>query len=423
MKVLISGLVVVALLIPAKAFTQDSSGVKLDLLKSPSSPASQLLSFSTSDIEKPTDLSSFMLSVQSSSASYTKLPSNYAIDIAPFWLFRTKTDFTTTGNAGLNSTKFKDYFKQSLVISIAIKNPDSSFNEFKASSTYGGLGIKFALFRPHYSKENEKILYSITQKQIRINKAVSSYIETKEKTDPKYKALDAQRTAIVNRIRDENPSETDFASAIIKEEEDTTSTLYRNKIETQELFQIWKNETLEIDDFKKMLVDSLSKEVAKFDGARVGFSWDLAGGISGEFRNKRFNSSKIFNSGIWTTVGYSSEKSGSFLGLARLLYNPDQIYAQDNATNAFGDISTFDAGFRYIYTKSKFSCSAEAIYRSILSSSAIDPSWKLVLNVDYAIASNQKLIFSFGRNFDGTLTKDGNLIAALTVLLGFGNIR
>jgi hypothetical protein len=47
----------------------------------------------------------------------------------------------------------------------------------------------------------------------------------------------------------------------------------------------------------------------------------------------------------------------------------------------------------------------------------------VVANADYALAANQKLIFSFGRNFDGTITKEGNLVAALTVLFGFGTSR
>ncbi len=47
----------------------------------------------------------------------------------------------------------------------------------------------------------------------------------------------------------------------------------------------------------------------------------------------------------------------------------------------------------------------------------------LVFNADYAIWKNQKLTFSFGKNFDGAISKGGNLIAALTFLAGFGNKR
>ena len=46
-----------------------------------------------------------------------------------------------------------------------------------------------------------------------------------------------------------------------------------------------------------------------------------------------------------------------------------------------------------------------------------------MFNIDYAILKNQKLTFSFGKNYDGTTTKDGNLIATLGMVFGFGNKR
>ena len=82
-------------------------------------------------------------------------------------------------------------------------------------------------------------------------------------------------------------------------------------------------------------------------------------------------------------------------------------------------------GFRYILggTQSKFNASLEAVYRSYLSDFEADNSWRLMLNLDYAIVKNQKITFSFGKNYDGTTTKDGNLVAALGTVFGFGNKR
>jgi hypothetical protein len=173
-------------------------------------------------------------------------------------------------------------------------------------------------------------------------------------------------------------------------------------------------------------LDKQIQDIASsFQTARVGFTWEFAGGASSEFANKRFDASRLYNAGIWTTVGYTDTTYGAGLFLARLLHNPDKIFAKDNITNAFANITTFDAGLRYIYLKpqGKFSASVEAIYRSALTANTIDPSWRLVLNAEYAIWANQKLTFSFGRNFDGTVSKDGTLIAALNFLTGFGNRR
>jgi hypothetical protein len=39
------------------------------------------------------------------------------------------------------------------------------------------------------------------------------------------------------------------------------------------------------------------------------------------------------------------------------------------------------------------------------------------------VLKNKRLTFTFGRDFDSTITKGGNLIAAFTLLAGFGNKR
>jgi hypothetical protein len=59
----------------------------------------------------------------------------------------------------------------------------------------------------------------------------------------------------------------------------------------------------------------------------------------------------------------------------------------------------------------------------VLTKNTIDPSWRWVLNAEYDIGNNQRLTFFFGRAFNGTTTKDGNVIAALNFLKGLGNRR
>ena len=63
--------------------------------------------------------------------------------------------------------------------------------------------------------------------------------------------------------------------------------------------------------------EEMKKEVSKFQLTRTGFTLDISGGISGEFYNKSFDQGKIYNAGIWTTMGYTTEKSGAFLGIVR----------------------------------------------------------------------------------------------------------
>ncbi|RLJ80518.1 hypothetical protein [Pedobacter alluvionis] len=408
----------------AKNDDKEIKQVKFDLLKAPSSPASALLGFAVSDIEKPTDLSDFMLSLQSATSSYTKLPSSYAIDIAPFYLFRNKgADFSTTGKNGLQSTKFKDYLRQSFVVSLALRNPDSAFNNFKPTSTYGALGLKFSIIRPQYNTETKQKLNSIYEKQRALLMIYKIGLEEKRKS-ARYELLGIRNIYLLDSISHlPYLTEEEKKAHAVAMMEDTSSEFAKNELEKSELNKGFKKEIqAELAKQSKLEAD-LQEEAKTFTGNREGLSVDIAGGLSTEFREKRFDNSKIFNSGVWTTFGYNWANGSSILGLARYLYNPDEIFALDNLKNNIGNISTFDTGLRFVFTKNKFGGGAEALYRSILSSATVKPSWRVVANADYALSDNQKIIFSFGRNFDGTVTKNGNLVAALTVLFGIGTNR
>lgn len=401
----------------ANAQSEIDTTIKVDLLRAPSSPASNLLGIATSDIDKPTDVSAFMLSLQSASTNFTKLPSNYAVDIAPYWFFKNakKGDITTEG---FRKSSGKDVFKQTLVVSFAFRNPDSTETDLNGRSTYGGLGFKFSILRGKYDATTNKALDNIKALQdIKLRKLGKKMQEYKESTDPEIVELRRKRKAMLKGATPEAIAEI------------MNSDAYKqiDRALDEKLKAIAESDFTSTDSLQaNSELDRAIQQIASaFQTARVGWTWDVSGGASAEFRDKRFDNSKLYNAGLWTTIGYTDSMAGSGLLLLRLLHNPDRVFAKDNAPSEIDDILTFDAGVRYIYSRSqsKFSASLEAIYRSILTSDTVDPSWRLVFNADYALWPNQKLTFSFGRNFDGTISKGGNLIAALTFLAGFGNKR
>ena len=392
-----------------RGFAQEE-GVTLDLLKAASSPAANILGFAVSDIERPTDLSSLMLSLQSASNTFNALPSNYAIDLAPYFLFSKKT-FTTTD---LNNTDFGSVFRQTFIISLGIRNVDSVLDNFKAENTYAGIGFKFSIIRPKYIEEDAAILESIHANARAVNLANQKAIqEYKKYQDPQVRYLDERRREILR---------THTVDQILAMQEDSTSEL--KALDRQLSFLMQNLTQKDSAEYKQQLLDKIQQDAAKFTATRQGFSMEISGGLGSEFINKQFNNARLFNAGIWTSLGYTC-KDLTVLGLLRWLHNPDRIFAKDNMPNQIADISTFDGGFRLMYAPkaTRFTASLETIYRSILSTETIDPSWRLIFNADYALFKNQKLTFSFGRNFDGTLSRDGNLVAALTFLAGFGNKR
>ena len=400
------------------AQTEIDTTIKVDLLKAPSSPASNLLGMATSDIDKPTDVSAFMLSLQTATNSFNKLPSNYAVDIAPYWFFKNskKGDITTEG---FRKSSGKDVFKQTLVISFAFRNPDSTETDLNGRSTYGGLGFKFSIFRGNYDTVTNKALADIKALQdIKLRNLGKKMAEYVASTDSVIIDLDKKRKNLLKGFKLKSPEERARIMTEVNQIGDQRA---------EKLKEIAESDFSTADSVlaNSELDKAIQQIAASFQTARVGWTWDIAGGASTEFRNKNFGNSKLYNAGLWTTIGYTDTVYGAGLLLLRVLHNPDRIFAKDNAASDIDDILTFDAGLRYIYSKpqSKFGASLEAIYRSVLTSGTIDPSWRLIFNADYAIWPNQKLTFSFGRNFDGTITKDGNLIAALTFLTGFGNKR
>lgn len=398
---------------------QKNISEEFDLLKAPISPASNLLGFSQSDIDKPTDVSAFMTSLQTATNSFSQLPSNYAIDIAPYWLFK-KNSLGDISTKGLSNSYGQKVLKQTLVLSFAVKNTDSVSNNFNPESTYAAMGFRFSIYRGNYDSTTVSQLRKIAilqQEKLTLMKKNQTLVY-----DNLPQEIDSLKQARKNIFagfdtKDESKDNLLLGELLLKKATKLDS-IIGAKIE------ILLDDNKDAEQFTK--IDSRIKELAgKFQLARVNFTWDIAGGISAEFRNKNFNNSKVYNTGVWTTFGYTWEKSGSLLGLVRYLYNPDKVFALDNQVNEIDNISTLDAGIRYIFGKSqsKFNCSIEAIYRSALSQDSINSSWRFIANADYAILKNQKLTFSFGRNYDGTTTKDGNLIAALGLVVGFGNNR
>ena len=417
-------ILIVILLTKTIAFAQNdnqtsNSAQEYDLLKAPVSPASNLLGFAQSEIDKPTDISEFMVSLQSASNSYTQLPSNYAIDIAPYWLLKSKNlgDITTSG---LSTSSGKNVIPQSLVLSFAIKNVDSTSLNFNKDNTYAGFGFKFSIYRGEYDTDTKKSLAKIKNLQEVKLKAMNKNLDNSlEKLAEEIADLEKARKDVFKGIdfNDESEDNLKLIELLNKKAE-------KMNLEIEQKMEALLN-TSEINKEITTIDDEIKKEASKFQLTRIGFTWDIAGGISGEFYNKSFNQGKIYNAGIWTTMGYTTEKSGAFLGIARYLYNPERIFALDNSTNEFNSVATFDTGFRYILGESqaKLNASLEAIYRSYFTESEADNSWRLMFNIDYAILKNQKLTFSFGKNYDGTTTKDGNIIAALGMVFGFGNKR
>lgn len=386
----------------SQSVLQDS--VELNLLNAPANPAFNLMGISPSSVERPTDLNSFRVSIQNATNSFTKLPSNYAVEFSPASIFGRKSQTLQK----FNSSKFSDVFWQSFSVSVAVAtaNKDDKETNDTSSFTKLGFGLKVSLVRPHWTATT-------------VNKIDSFYYFLKLTNDEYIKLADPvfrsneKLQAVEKKMADPNTA-ADQIPALVKMQGEIRQSII-NGLK---------------DSLQQSALAKASADLKAYSNGlkieRRGAFLDLASGIALDFPDNRFNYSMVSKAGAWLTGGYENGNKGfSILAIGRYLFQPDKIYADDSAKIKSADISTFDFGGRLLCTalKGKFNIGAEAVYRSVLNDNVIPASWRLVLNAEYDVGFNQKLTFSLGKNFDGTVNKSGNIIAALNFIRGFGSSK
>jgi hypothetical protein len=398
----ITALVIAGLCFHITFAQEDPAGAQqgVDLLKAPSSPASQLLNIAPSAIERPTDLSSFWLSITNSTSNLTKVPTNYAFDISPAALFGRPISLKD-----LSATNTREVMRQSFVLSAGIRTDEDTINDL--SFYKSAVGFKVSFVRPAWTAETNRNYKTLVGIQRRITDAVEDISISIEDTEPLKSKLEERDSILRASGRD---------SEAYKKADAEFNELRQQVLET----------ALSNDATLHALKENLKVKAREFKIVRRGWFLDLAGGVSFQFPTNELGYSLVDRSGAWLTGGHEGgDKKLSVLAIARYLYQPEKIFADPSGTIPNKNISTFDAGTRVLYStdKDQFSFSFESMYRSVLTNSIVDPSWRLVFSVEYDIGFNQKISFNFGRDFDGTTQKGGTLIGWLNFIAGFGNKR
>lgn len=382
--------------------------IELNVLNAPSNTAFNLMGISPSAIDRPTDLNNFKLSIQNASNSFTKFPSDYAVEFSPASLFNASNQTLKL----FNSTRFKDVFWQSFGISIGFtkSNIEDKDSGDSTAFTKTGFGIKFSIIRPRWKSSivaKVDTFYDLQAKALTAYNTLSSkFIEG----DPSLLALDRDLVTTA-QLPAQTPGRTERILSLINLKKLVRDSL--SKVLVDSLFP--KSAFLKAANILKEYTKGLKIE-------REGGFLDFASGLALDFPDSRFNYSLVSKAGVWLTGGYENGNKGLSIALiARYLFQPDKIFADENNILKSDDISTFDAGGKLSLSafKGKFTMGTEFIYRSVLNN-VIPSSNRLVFNTEYDVGFNQKLTLALGKNFDGTITKGGNLIAALNYIKGFG---
>ncbi|MCS3867982.1 hypothetical protein J3D55_000898 [Chryseobacterium ginsenosidimutans] len=390
--------------------------VSPELLQAPASPASNLLGVANSEINKPTDVATLMVGLQNLSFNFIEKGS-FSVDVAPYWISPNKSDKSIS-----QMLTNKHSIPQTFVLSFAVKNIDEDAENMIGNSIYTAVGLKFSVLRG-YANQETRTKHALLKKLLTRH---SGFVLEDSEID---NIIDADNQ--LKRIKSKMGKMLEPAGRNdSKQEEIKSSTKYKillvdmnNRIDS--LKSMSKNAVEKSNEDYIVNLAEIQAIQKDFKIVRTGFLLDFAGGTSIQFKEKRFNNSKIYNAGVWTVLGYATEKSGTPLLLVRYMYNPKSDWMTVEDFKPEGNFSTFDAGVKYEYSPkdSKFTGSLEGLYRSFISGSDLKPTWKCVLNLDYAIFANQHLTLSLGKDFDNNIIKKGNVIAGLSFLSGIGTKR
>lgn len=372
----------------------------LDVLTAPASPGSVLLGVNPSEVQKPTDLTGLWTSFRNASNNFTSFPTSFAVDIAPKWVFDKK------------SISFEDFagskkaFAQTFTVSLAqTPQEDNNYNGLKQ-----GLGLSFFLVRPAIKDEKYLgIIASIRDILPALNDARRKRAAQLKEGDSVYQSLQRRLNAA--------------ASA-------------GNTDEAKRLLALLEPMDIAFSAQAKAYADSLeSEKVARLKElqttivpVRKGFFLSLAAGTIVRYDNFKATAATATNKSVWINLGYDgamteASKSSyfSFLGLSRFIVaNADELY-KSGTNNRF---DTWDNALRIAYTTNnqRFTISGEGIARKLFDVTAGRSFvYKYLLNIELHVGKNRILTFSYGKDFENHITKDGNVIGYLNFVTGLFN--
>ncbi|MEM1321347.1 MAG: OmpH family outer membrane protein [Bacteroidota bacterium] len=402
---------------PSTPQLADTTDLKLSLLQVPSAPAFNLLGIEPSAISTPKDVKNFLVSLANASQSLSVLPNSFAMEIAPLMILRrdhiSLTDYL--------SNRVGENIWQSFTISLGTNTIDSIPGISPATSNVA-IAAKFSIFRGRVTTGAIDTLLRVDSILAQINAGTYRITDSLIQTLPAYQAINTQFEALAAQIR-LNP-------------EYRNTTEYKTKTaQLNELITAFNSDSTyrfqqAVNSFSQE-VNQLTAEVNGLVFNRVGFKLDAAFGLVYDFPFQETDSAALKTIGAWLTGGQVIKLEGqkqrilSFLGSARLLSNQDQMTrANIGDPISIADNTNLDVGAKIDFnSESSLALSVEYLQRFPLNNDTLDPTYRLAFNGSYQLAPNYQISLTFGRNFDGTITEGGNLLAALHFFGTFGGRR
>ncbi|WP_194976868.1 hypothetical protein [Aquiflexum lacus] len=394
---------------------REVKGIKLDLLKTPTNPSFQLMNSSATEIIEPGMTPEFFTSIQNASNNFTSLPNNLAIAFTPFWW----------GKQAKNLSFEKDFsetnrlnFARTLTVSAGMLNgvqQDQSLSRFS-------FGFQSTLLRGKVDGVKKDIYFNMLQS---IGDRYFGEQKRALESDPQYLKLEAESFKILDSLR--------VLSSLEPNDSINEETLNSTMDSLEGDYEIIDKQLLELrrEISEKIKTIESSPELDKLFNSmneRYGFKWDLGGGLAFNTTEFNLNNTGIYRIGLWTNFGgnLNNLNSGntrlSLFFLTRYFYFKEILYESENNLEMIPNLHTIDMGTKLqLHVAGKFSVAAESVFRSDISQSIFENTYKINGIVQYQFGKNRVLYSSFGNDFnDNSNFGPQNLIITFGVNLGFG---
>lgn len=403
---------IIGILVTQQVYAQTDTTIQLDQLQVPASPALTLLGVSANAIERPKNPTDFAFTLANATNGFTGLPKNFALEVAPFWLFAKRKPSLQS----FLCNKPKLNIPQTLVVSVGTNTARSAFD----SSEYTQLayGINFSVFRGTVGKEYKNWSDSLSLLLKKENQTLETWYDLYENNDPVYKKLKATLDSLTEAGNAAYASIEDSLNKRIEQ--------LHKQAEKEYQYDLIKRS----DDLVR-----IKRLASTTDFRRYGFKMDIAAGLVMDYPFNNFQQAYLSKAGLWFTMGVEDKPNElNFLALFRFTGQFD--YAIKNAAGArVSDLhhGSFDIGFRvYKDFNDKFTLSYELIRRLVVYDKADfinknvippDHSSRSAFSMNYKIGKNQNLSFAFGKDFLQPFLQQNNLITSLSFLSGLGSLR
>jgi hypothetical protein len=370
-------LFVLATAMPVFAGPSDST-YPADFWSVPASPGFTLLGIAPNAVERPGTPTDLALSALNSTKNLSILPRNYALEFSPYWLWAgNRVTYDAYAGNGIWSNML-----QSASVSFATSSSQSA--PTSESLTSAALGLRASPLRG------------------KIDTSFKGYAPKRRMVRKLLDVMSLGLSAIGDSVRDADRTRKRLVETYSRtpRKELQDSIIQRDSIDGTVIEAL-------VRERHAVQLSQLRATVSDLETRRLGFKWDVAGGVAMDFPGSVFENGR-FGWGAWTTLGVD-RPNWSVIGVARLL---------KGAGDSTG--STADFGARVVIPPaSKLSISAEGVYRRLLQSKTSQ--WRAALTLSFPLLANKTVSLTVGRDFGGKQT--GDLILLLNLLLGFGSER